>query len=49
MPCPELKDCPETPSVTLVSFPDPECAHTKKGSGDNATVSWTLEGHGHDE
>ena len=31
----------------LVSFPDPERARAKKGSGDNATVSSTLEGRGH--
>ena len=49
MPCPELKECPETPSVTLassrlVSFPDPERARAKKGSGDNAM---TFEGRDH--
>ena len=34
---------------TLVSFPDPERARAKKGSGDIATCCLTFEGRDHDD
>ena len=33
----------------VISFPDPECAPTKEGSGDNVTVSPTFEGCSHND
>ena len=35
--------------IPIVSFPDPERARAKKGSGDNTTCCLTLEGRDHND
>ena len=40
---------PQIAYLLVVSFPDPERARAKKGSGDNATCCLIFEGRDHDD